>query len=636
MKITFNTTTKTQNTDKQDRFIQKASNNYIYLYGVESGWQIKATFTRRDGIKIANIGGVYDVDPDSVYCYVIPVPSPAVELDKQVGISILLYEPSGSEYIRHSTIETAGFIYPNDGVVVPDDLETVQYNALADAIANLGVNKHEHSAIVGGTSEMVDKDTDVYSKLKTDETFETITDADAHKNRIDNPHAVTKEQVGLGNADNTSDINKPVSTAQQAALNEKADLAGGNTFEGNQVINGTINAEGITVVNASITSQLNKNNTKIVNLGNGSDPGDAVNKSQIDGLINTHDINASAHEPIRLLIQDLDREISRLDGRGVSYGEVPYTTAELQAMDSTTLLNTIIAAVEAKSWFDGNYTPSNGDLVYDEGVGDGVNYHEWEYNQDAGAWADNGAISSPKATNDIFGTVKGNSYVSIVAGLMQVLLADNATYLKDAGSSNKYTYQQIYDAITNRYTKAEIDALFDALKAVYGWESSVLTETPLTHLQQLSTTELLNYDMVLFEVYNMTTGKTDTRTLSKNQIFSGVKVEFFGGTTVYVSIGTTTTTFYEDANYGLLVTGYKMDGSVHNEMRSVGEETITYRTDGKVSQVVGDNVTTTPTYDEYGNITKITEVYALDSKTYETTFTRDLLGRIVSTKKVEV
>ena len=37
----------------------------------------------------------------------------------------------------------------------------------------------------------------------------------------------TKEQVGLGNVDNTSDINKPVSTAQQAAI----DAAGGSSFD---------------------------------------------------------------------------------------------------------------------------------------------------------------------------------------------------------------------------------------------------------------------------------------------------------------------------------------------------------------------------------------------------------------------
>ena len=37
-----------------------------------------------------------------------------------------------------------------------------------------------------------------------------------------NPHNVTKAQVGLGNVDNTRDVDKPISTAVQKALNAKA------------------------------------------------------------------------------------------------------------------------------------------------------------------------------------------------------------------------------------------------------------------------------------------------------------------------------------------------------------------------------------------------------------------------------
>jgi hypothetical protein len=40
-------------------------------------------------------------------------------------------------------------------------------------------------------------------------------------------NALTKSSVGLANVDNTSDVNKPVSTATQTALNAKADLVGG-------------------------------------------------------------------------------------------------------------------------------------------------------------------------------------------------------------------------------------------------------------------------------------------------------------------------------------------------------------------------------------------------------------------------
>ncbi len=39
-----------------------------------------------------------------------------------------------------------------------------------------------------------------------------------HEGNYDNPHAVTKDQVGLGNADNTSDMDKPVSTATMTEI----------------------------------------------------------------------------------------------------------------------------------------------------------------------------------------------------------------------------------------------------------------------------------------------------------------------------------------------------------------------------------------------------------------------------------
>lgn len=47
----------------------------------------------------------------------------------------------------------------------------------------------------------------------------------SHTSNTSNPHSVTKTQVGLGNADNTSDVNKPVSTATATALALKATLA---------------------------------------------------------------------------------------------------------------------------------------------------------------------------------------------------------------------------------------------------------------------------------------------------------------------------------------------------------------------------------------------------------------------------
>ncbi len=45
-----------------------------------------------------------------------------------------------------------------------------------------------------------------------------------HPFDTNNPHKVTKEQIGLGNVNNTSDIDKPISTAVQSALDTKADF----------------------------------------------------------------------------------------------------------------------------------------------------------------------------------------------------------------------------------------------------------------------------------------------------------------------------------------------------------------------------------------------------------------------------
>lgn len=61
--------------------------------------------------------------------------------------------------------------------------------------------------------------TDVQAALaEVDTEKATVSALAGHTGDLANPHAVTKAQVGLSNVDNTSDVNKPVSTAQQAAI----------------------------------------------------------------------------------------------------------------------------------------------------------------------------------------------------------------------------------------------------------------------------------------------------------------------------------------------------------------------------------------------------------------------------------
>lgn len=120
----------------------------------------------------------------------------------------------------------------------------------------------EGVAVGGTTGQFLKKD----SNTDFDTSWDTLTESDisdlqtyalqssltSHINDTANPHSVTKTQVGLGNVDNTSDLNKPISTATQTALNLKADddevvkltgnqtVAGLKTFDADFTVNGDI------------------------------------------------------------------------------------------------------------------------------------------------------------------------------------------------------------------------------------------------------------------------------------------------------------------------------------------------------------------------------------------------------------
>ena len=61
------------------------------------------------------------------------------------------------------------------------------------------------------------------SDLENDSDYTTNATLTVHTSNKSNPHNVTKSQIGLGNVDNTSDLNKPISTATQTELNKKLD-----------------------------------------------------------------------------------------------------------------------------------------------------------------------------------------------------------------------------------------------------------------------------------------------------------------------------------------------------------------------------------------------------------------------------
>ena len=132
-----------------------------------------------------------------------------------------------SDQIKNATTaasNTAAIVGGNLG----DILDKVQEVDLAKVPTTRKVNSKALSADIAldktdvGLGN-VDNTSDA-NKPVSDATNTLVTN---HTNRTDNPHTVTKSQVGLGNVDNTSDADKPISNAVDTALDLKADLVGG-------------------------------------------------------------------------------------------------------------------------------------------------------------------------------------------------------------------------------------------------------------------------------------------------------------------------------------------------------------------------------------------------------------------------
>ena len=89
-------------------------------------------------------------------------------------------------------------------------------------------------------------------------TYATKTELTAHTGNTSNPHGVTADQVGLGNVDNTSDLDKPISTATQAALDLKQDITDNTLETTSKTVPGAINETKERIDNIDQTLDLKK------------------------------------------------------------------------------------------------------------------------------------------------------------------------------------------------------------------------------------------------------------------------------------------------------------------------------------------------------------------------------------------
>lgn len=159
-------------------------------------------------------------------------------------------------------------------------------------------------------------------------------DLDNHKADTNNPHKVTKDQVGLSNVDNTSDVNKPVSVAQQNAINqakqEVRDIVDNYTINGHKVSNNPVlNKIDIGLDKVDNTSDREKPVSDLQ-----QEALDALEKNICDHTINGHKI---VDNPV-LTKEDIG--LDQVDN--TSDLDKPISTATQSALDEKAPINSPI------------------------------------------------------------------------------------------------------------------------------------------------------------------------------------------------------------------------------------------------------------------------------------------------------
>lgn len=174
----------------------------------------------------------------------------------------LTYRWSGTDYVEISKSlalgETSSTAYPGDkGKATTDKLNRIPDKLITDTV---NVNQSTTEAVLNFTTyrqkaQQIGRNTltitsattsqaglmSLSDKTKLDGLKDQAgitsdinavqTNLETHINNKSNPHEVTKDQVGLGNVDNTSDANKPISNATQTALNGKFSATDGNALK---------------------------------------------------------------------------------------------------------------------------------------------------------------------------------------------------------------------------------------------------------------------------------------------------------------------------------------------------------------------------------------------------------------------
>lgn len=173
--------------------------------------------------------------------------------------------------------------------------------------------------------------TDDLTKVTIQGDIYKIKDPEVHEwARAEEKPTYTKDEVGLGNVDNTSDLNKPISNATQTALDNKVDKVAGKGLSTNDFTNDfKTKLEGIeagaevntvnSVAGKTGNVTLDKTDVGLSNVDNTSDlnkPVSTATQSALNGKVDNSTLNS--YYTKTETDSALANKVDKIDGKGLS------------------------------------------------------------------------------------------------------------------------------------------------------------------------------------------------------------------------------------------------------------------------------------------------------------------------------
>ena len=400
----------------------------------------------------------------------------------------------------------------------------IQLDAKQPKVAN--VSDTEIGYLDGVTSAIQTQLDDKSTASKT----ETLTNKTLTSPVINTPTGITKSDVGLANVDNTTDANKPVSTATQTSLDLKAALAG-PTFTGTVVLPSTTSIGNVSATELEyldgVTSAIQTQFNARLPLSGGTMSGaltlsgaptsdlQAATKLYVDNVtagINFHEsvhvastgnsaviYNNGTNGVGATLTADTNRSISTLDGESVVVGERILIKNQTDAKQNGIYVLTN-AGSGSTPWVMTRATDSDNNPTGEMKTGD------FTFVQRGTVNASVGYINNSTATPIVIGT-DNITYTEFNAG--KTVVAGNGLTETSPGTF----------AIDTAVTQTRV---------------ANVSDTEIGYLDGVTSAIQTQLNAKTPELYTFTTDATTARTLSLSDNFASLRFTNAGAITVTV------------------------------------------------------------------------------------------------------